>query len=289
MRTPRPLPPDRQAVLDKIRDYEGRGGEYFFRDVEDDPPARVLMPQDVDYLHETARFKINGFFSRLVERVCGCVVRRRYAVTVTGAEHLRGLTGGAVFTSNHFSVTENLAVKWAGEAAPGRHRMYKLVREGNYSMPGVIGWLLKYCDTLPLSSHLGTMKLLDRAVAQLLKEGNFLLIYPEQAMWWYYQKPRPYRLGAYYYAAKNGVPVVPCFITLHPKNPKREMLPDNVRYAVHVMPLIYPRADRAPREEARRMREENARLCREMYERVYGVPLRYETQGKSEEETVANA
>lgn len=55
------LPADREAVLKKIRDYEKLGGDYFFCDVEQDPPARTLMPSDVDYLHSTAKFKLNGF------------------------------------------------------------------------------------------------------------------------------------------------------------------------------------------------------------------------------------
>lgn len=269
------LPTDREAVLKKIRDYEKLGGDYFFCDVEQDPPARTLMPSDVDYLHSTAKFKLNGFFSRGVEWVCKNVCKSKFDITVHGGENLKDLTGGAIFTSNHFSVTENLAVKLAGEKAPGKHRMYKLVREGNYFMPGVIGWLLKYCDTLPLSSNLLTMKMLDGAISQILKNGDFILVYPEQAMWWNYQKPRPYKIGAYYYAAKNNVPIVPCFVTLHAKDPEFDMLPDNIRYEIHIMPPIYPRGDVRAHIEAERMLAENARACKEVYERVYGKELVY--------------
>lgn len=269
------LSPDRLAVLEKINNYEKLGGDYFFCDVEDDPPCRTLMPSDVDYLHKTFKFKFNGFFSRGVEWFCKEACKSKYEIRICGEENLKDLTGGAIFTSNHFSVTENIAVKLAGEKAPGKHRMYKLVREGNYFMPGVIGWLLKYCDTLPLSSNLMTMKMLDDAISKILKNGDFLLIYPEQAMWWHYQKPRPYKIGAYYYAAKNDVPIVPCFVTLHAKDPNYDILPDNVRYEIHIMSPIYPQKDIRPHFEAQRMREENARLCREMYEKVYGKKLEY--------------
>ncbi len=264
------LPPDRAAVLEKIREYEAKGGECFFCDVEDDPPSRTLTPQDVDYLHESVRYKVNGFFSRGVESLYKGYCKRKFRITVTGEENLAKITGGAVFTSNHFAVTENLAVKIAAEKAPGSHRMYKLVREGNYFMSGMIGWLLKYCDTLPLSSSMATMRMLDRAISQILRRGDFVLIYPEQAMWWNYTKPRPYRIGAYYYAAKNSVPVVPCFVTLHPKREGEEMLPDNIAYSMHILPPIYPDADLKVRDAADRMLEENARLCREVYACVYG-------------------
>lgn len=269
------LPPDRLAVLEKISDYERLGGDYFFRDVEDDPPSEILMPSDVDYLHSTTKFKVNGFLSRGVEWACKNICKSKFNITIHGSENLKNLTGGAIFTSNHFSVTENLAVKLAGERAPGKHRMYKLVREGNYFMPGFIGWLLKYCDTLPLSSNLLTMKMLDEAISQILKNGDFILVYPEQAMWWNYKKPRPYKIGAYYYAAKNDVPIVPCFVTLHAKDARYDMLPDNLRYEIHIMPLIYPQKDVRHHSDAQRMLEENLRLCRETYERVYGEKLEY--------------
>ncbi len=267
------LPPDRIAVLAKIKEYESKGGECFFYDVEDDPPSRTLLPADVDYLHDTAKFKINGFFARKIEWLSKIFCKRKYRITISGTENLKQINGGAIFTSNHFAITENLAVKLAAEQAPGHHRMYKLVREGNFFMSGIVGWLLKYCDTLPLSSSLATQKLLDKAITKILNNGDFILVYPEQSMWWNYQKPRPYRIGAYHYAAKNNVPVVACFITLHPKDKRDSMLPDNIRYLVHILPPIYPDKSLKVRENAERMREQNAKLCREVYEKVYGKAL----------------
>lgn len=267
------LSQDRLAVLERIKEYEALGGDNFFRDVENDPPSRTLLPEDVDYMHESAKFRFNGFLSRRAENAAKLFCKHKFDIKIEGAENLKDLNSGAIFTSNHFAVTENLAVKLAAEKAHGRHRFYKLVREGNYFMPGIIGWLLKYCDTLPLSGSIATMKLLDRAIGKILANGDFILIYPEQSMWWYYQKPRPYKIGAYHYAVKNGVPIVPCFVTTHKKNEGFEMLPDNVRYTVHVMPPIFPDKNLPPKAAALKMSEENARLCGNMYETVYGKPL----------------
>lgn len=269
------LPPDRIAVIEKIGEYERLGGEYFFCDVENDPPSKTLLPEDVDYLHRSLKFKVNGFLSRIVESFCKVYFKSEFSITVEGKENLKDIDGGAIFTSNHFAPTENLAVKIAAQNAKGRHRMYKIVREGNYFMPGIIGWLLKYCDTLPLSSAPSTMKLLDRAIGKILKNDDFILFYPEQAMWWNYQKPRPHRIGAYHYAVKYDVPVVPCFVTLHRKDESKDMLPDNIRYTVHVMPPIYPPKDLKPKKAAEEMMLRNMVACKQTYETVYGKKLKY--------------
>ena len=54
---------DRLAVLAKIREYEKQGR--FDEDVEQDPPSRVLHPEDVKYLDRSllARGKRNLSFA----------------------------------------------------------------------------------------------------------------------------------------------------------------------------------------------------------------------------------
>ena len=137
----------RLAVLEKIAEYEAEGGEKFFCDVENDPPVQVIMPDEVDYLHEKTGTKIKVFFARIIEVVASFFVKKRYKIKVEGEENLHGLRGGAIFTSNHFAQTENIAVRTAAKKVRGRHRFCKLVREGNFRMKGIIGYLLKYADT----------------------------------------------------------------------------------------------------------------------------------------------
>ena len=79
---------------------------------------------------------------------------------------------------------------------------------------GLYGYFFRHCNTLPLSSNYNTMKNFNHAMDTILKRGDIVLIYPEQAMWWNYRKPRPLKAGAFRYASKINVPIVPCFITM---------------------------------------------------------------------------
>ena len=119
------------------------------------------------------------------------------------------------------------------------------------------------------------MQKLDLAISHILKNGDFVLIYPEQAMWWNYPKPRKYRIGAYHYAAKNKVPIIPCFVTLSKLGTiGKNGFPD-LKYTIHIMKPIYPDENKTVRENAQIMHDYNARLCREKYEEIYGIPLTY--------------
>jgi 1-acyl-sn-glycerol-3-phosphate acyltransferase len=93
--------------------------------------------------------------------------------------------------------------------------LYKIIREGNYtSFGGFYGYLFRHCNTLPLSSSLSGMKALLGALKKLFARGEKVLIYPEQSMWYNYRKPKPLKVGAFSFAVKNNVPILPVFITL---------------------------------------------------------------------------
>ena len=73
---------------------------------------------------------------------------------------------------------------------------------------------MRHCNTLPLSSNFKTMEKFIAAVDRVLEKNQFVLVYPEQGMWWNYRKPRPLQKGAFSFAARNNKPVLPVFITM---------------------------------------------------------------------------
>ena len=110
----------------------------------------------------------------------------------------------------------------------------------------------------------------------MLKFLEKILIYPEQGMWWNYRKPRPTEPGAYKIAAMNKVPIIPLFITMNDSDiiggdgfPVQE-------YTIHIMPPIYPKEELGTKENCEYLKDENYRVCKEVYERVYGIPLVYD-------------
>ena len=265
----------RLEVLKKIEEYERQGGEAFFNDVEIDPPYKTLMPEDVDYEYKKFSSKFHRFFATILAKIYASKVVKDFEITVVGEENIKNLTSGAVITSNHFSIYENVAVWEAVKKSKTNRDFYKIIREGNYSMTGPLGYLLKHQRTLPLSSNMRTMMNLGKAVEKHLKDGNFVLIYPEQAMWWNYRKPRPYKIGAYHYAVKADVPILPCFVTMKDKETLDEFGFNNKTYTIHVMPPIYPNKDLSPKERAQDMLVQNYALTKAKYEEVYGEKLTY--------------
>lgn len=269
----------KEQLLKKIKQYEIEGK--FDVDINDDPKTIVLMPDKVDYLAKKLKTRIA---TKIANRVAVWyyereIKRKNFVIKeINGLENYRAVSGGAMITCNHFSPNDNYAIWRAirGEFKKGK-RLYKIIREGNYTnFGGLYGFFFRNCNTLPLSSNMITMKNLFKAIKELLNRGERILIYPEQAMWWNYRKPRPLKKGAFNFAVKNNVPIIPAFITMEDTD-KLDALGFNVQaYTIWFLPAIYPKAELSERENIDYLKNENYRVWKELYEKVYGIPLRYE-------------
>ena len=272
---------DRVEVLQKIEEYERKG--IFDLDVEQDPPGKTLMPEDIDYLKDSPaeKLKTEMAFQAARQFVKGLVKDKKLIVKeIKGLEHFRELNSGAVITCNHFNAFDSFAIQMAYDAAgQPKRKFYRVIREGNYtSFPGFYGMLMRHCNTLPLSSNHKTMQKFLVAVDTLLQSGHFVLVYPEQSMWWNYRKPKPLKIGAFQFAAKNGAPVLPCFITMKDTDIMGEDGFFVQEYTVHIGAPIYPDQAVRRRECAKRMMEKNFEIWKNIYETEYQIPLFYTTE-----------
>lgn len=269
---------ERQKVLDKILEYEKQG--LWDKDVENDPESSVLMPNKVDYLSKKLTSKImNKIANKCAVNYYEKLIKKGEFIIkdIKGIENYLSVDGGAIITCNHFSPLDNYAIYRAiREYFKKGQYLYKVIREGNFtSFKGLYGLFFRHCNTLPLSSNRDTMRLFLSAVETLLSRGEKILIYPEQAMWWNYRKPRPLKSGAFRFATKSNVPVIPAFITMEDSNKLGNDGCSVQEFTVWFLPPIYPNVELNERENAEYLKNENYRVWKELYEKVYQTPLKY--------------
>ena len=268
----------RVEVLRRIEALEKAG--IFDRDVEDDPPGRELLPGEVDYLKRSKNSKLRAKYAfKIAHWFVDILVRKKQFVMkdVIGLENLKNLDTGAVITCNHFNAFDSFAIQLAFERARlHRKKLFRVISEANYTaFPGFYGFLMRNCNTLPLSSNKITMKKFMRAVDKILQKGHFILVYAEQSMWWNYRKPKPLKKGAFTFATNNKVPVVPCFITME----DTEVMDGDgfpvQAYTVHIGAPIYPAKNKNRSANIEMMMQKNAEIWKDIYEQTYGIPLTY--------------
>lgn len=269
---------ERLDIIEKIKEFEK--AEKWDIDVEDDPETKELLPNEIDYLNKKFSSKIKNkianflgtrFFEKMIKQ--GALRIKE----VRGIENFLNVKDGAIITSNHFNVCDNYIIWHEIKPYMKRKKLYKVIREGNYTAsPPPFRMILRHCNTLPLSSNKETMRKFMRSVDTLLKRGEKILVYPEQAMWWNYRKPRPMKNGAFRFAVNSMKPIIPMFITMEDSN---DIGPDGFpiqEHTLHILPAIYPDSNLTKPENINMLRDKNYELWVKTYEEFYKTPLVYE-------------
>ena len=275
---------DRLRVLERIKEYEERGR--FNDDVEEDAPCAPIQPDEVDYINKklsnkfmtrVANFLGKSFFENMIRH------KKLIIKEVRNLENATSVKGGAIVTSNHFHLSDNYAVyRTIKPALKKRHYLYKVIKESNYTnFKGPVRIMMRHANTMPLSSSYATMRKFFEGMGTLLARGEKILVYPEQAMWFNYRKPRPLKPGAFKFAAKFNVPIIPVFICMKDS----DVLDDDgfpvQELYVHYLQAIYPDSDLTVNENAKRMMERNYEQWVNTYELFYDekLPERKEAGG----------
>ena len=275
---------ERVEILEKIKQLEKEGK--FDVDAENDPPTIELTPENVDYLKTKRknRWK-NKFANKLGEKFLEAIIKDNKLIIkdVIGLENLSNIKSGAILTCNHFNPFDSFTIEEVFSLSGQREKkkLYKVIREGNYTnFSGFYGFLFRNADTLPLSSNTRTMIKFMQASDIILRRGDFILIYPEQSLWWNYEKPKPLKNGAYKLAARSNVPVIPIFITMIDSDIIGEDGFPIKEYYVHIEEPIYPNQNLSEKENVQIMKNKNFEIWKNIYEEFYGIPLEYTTLKK---------
>ena len=271
---------ERLEILEKIRKLEENG--IFDVDVENDPPTIPLEPDDIDYLKSSRLSQIKSkMATKMAERLVNDLIKENKLIIkeIKGIENLQSVRSGAIITCNHFNPFDSFTVEKVFRIA-GQDRnkkLFKVIREGNYTnFPGLYGFFFRNCDTLPLSSNKRTMMEFIKAIDVILKRGDFVLVYPEQSMWWNYRKPKPLKKGAFNFAARSKVPVIPIFITMEDSDLIGEDGFPIQEYTVNIGKAIYPDCNLSEKENTVMMMDKNYDVWKQVYEDFYGVKLEYD-------------
>ena len=267
---------NKEKVIENIKDAV-ENDEFNSKVEVNDPKLTSEQKQRVikKYLKSKKKiyYKLNNKIARGIIKMVTWMENRD--TEVIGLENVKDIKTGAIITSNHFNPLDNTVVRKFAKKA-GKKRIYIVGQESNLAMDGIIGFMMKYSDIIPISNQVSYIKNdFQRLIKETLDKNNFILIYPEQEMWFNYRKPRYLKPGAYYYASKYNVPIISCFIEIIDKEENDTDEFKKVKYKIHILKPIYPDGDKSDKENAAWMSERDYSQKKEAYEKAYNKKLDY--------------
>ena len=236
-----------------------------------DPETVLSVDENFEFIPKTKKVKAKRWFDRtfLIKPYSWYQNSVVLKTKVYGRKNLKGIKS-AITTCNHVYMFDCLAILRALKG----HKVKFTVAEFN-NRKGFLGEMMRSAGILPITGKLKVVKQFNHAVEHYLLHDNYVTFYPEQAMWYLYEKPRPYKIGAFHYAVKFDVPVIPMFISYRPSGKIVGEGLEHKYFTVHILKPIYPDKTLSPKDAAEQMRVANYRAVKEKYEEIYGKPLTY--------------
>lgn len=250
-------------TLDKISEYESMGR--FNDHLEDSIAPYKAVSGNFEYLPKKT-FKMFLQKTFIVNPFCR-YANKVFGTKVCGRENLKGLNG-AIVCCNHINKLDCVAVQYALKPK----KTYITAAEFN-NMDSFLGDMMRLGGMLPMGESFAAMKNIDGVITKLLNEGNFILFYPERAEWWGYEKPRPLLNGAYHFAVKNNVPVLPLFITFNKTEASEKDRKGLKQFVVNIGKPLYPPTGISSAQKKEWLKNENYKTNCRIYENFYGRTL----------------
>lgn len=225
---------------------------------EDDPFVHKLdyefiYEDDVDenypYLDESASWKRGHLWALFREHfICKWFNPLYYGMRFKGRENLKKykkeLADGAITVCNHAYRWDFISV-WH---ATGQMRVWYPAWGENFRTKDRDD--MRYSCGIPVPKSMAALKKFNEAFDTLHERKQWIHVFPEECRWNNYKPLRPFRKGAFTFAYKYKLPIVPMVITYRKRTGfykffnKTEPL-----YTMNVGEPVFPRLD-LPRKEA---------------------------------------
>ena len=259
-----------KTYKDKAIEYEKK--RQFDRDLNDHRYDDALpIDGDYNYLPVKAGERIRRFFLVPAISFFGWVVGKfGFGLKIKGKKNLKSIKkSGAIAICNHVHELDTLFVK----ISLGGFRTF---HTGSFYLlkRGWAGRIFKSGGFLPVGETVKDLQKLSETVDILLKKGKIINFYPEHALWFRYEKIRPFKLGAFRFAAKANVPVLPVFIEFR-ETALRKFFKMQKKIVLHILTPEYPELQGGLKQRAEKLRDTVFKKMKDKYESVYNREMVY--------------
>ncbi len=192
-----------------------------------------VIDENYKYLSNNIFYRLYCGFLRLLGFILFPIAGKvMLSYKVRGKRNLRKVKGGAVLVANHVHYIDTLLLS---SVVSRWKKTYVVTLSTDMDIP-VARHLIKGYGALPLGTTFGGSKKFNATVDSLLKNKKRILVFPEVALWPYYTEIRPFQKGAFAFAARNEVPVVPVVLTY-----SKTKVFKRIRLTLNICPAIYPK------------------------------------------------
>ena len=162
-------------------------------------------------IHHSSLFSFfsNTLYYLIAFPILKIVTKVVYDLKIEGVENIRNIDEPAISVSNHVLVLDCAMVG----LAYGAKYVYYTTQQESFEIP-FIKHLIDLLHAIPIPKNVHDKQKFIEVINEILQGKNYVHFYPEAVLEPYDEKIRHFKNGAFDFAVKNGVPIVPmvfCF------------------------------------------------------------------------------
>ena len=217
-----------------------------------------VLDENYPYREKTFSWKFKNFWLNVLLNLAVIPVTNiRYAVRVEGRKNLRKykneLKNGFVSVSNHIAEWDYLALL----SAMYPRKAFFPIWSRNMETP--MAPIFKTIGGIPVPLSARGAKKFIQAMDSVLEEKKWLHVYAEGSMWFFYPAVREFQNGAFFFAVRHDVPILPLAISYREPKGLYRLFKKHPNFTVHIGEPLF--ADKSlPRKESERDLSNRARF-----------------------------
>ena len=242
--------------------------------VEED--IELMQNEDIIHLYEPLEFEIDENYEYIKNGKIFCLFSNLlyygvafpiltlfnkivYDLKIEGKENIKNLKTGAVSVCNHVLFLDCTMVGLAF----GLNRVYFTTREGSFKIP-FVRKLIKLLRAIPIPTKLENKIYFVKELDKAIQEGNIIHFYPEKSLWPYYEKLRNFKNGAFSFAIRNNVPVIPMVVSFREPKGMRKLLKRKKDVTIKILsPIEYIDNDYSKKDSVENLKEQVYQVMKE--------------------------
>lgn len=199
-------------------------------------PCKFEITDDFDYVNDNFLFNIFSNLLYIVAYPLLIIINKFFfRFKIEGKENLEDVDTGKVTVSNHVHPMDCTMVGLAN--APQKTFFTSL--ETNFKIP-VVRKIIKLLNAIPIPQNIQYTRDFMNSIDELLKDNKTIHFYPEGSLWPYHDKIRHFKNGAFDFAVRNNVPVVPMVFKFNKSKKINNLIKTRTTITLVIQKPIYP-------------------------------------------------
>lgn len=199
-------------------------------------PCKFEIDDEFDFVNDNFIFNTFSNLLYLIAYPLLIIINKFFfGFKIEGKENLENIDCGKVTLSNHVHPMDCTMV---GLVNAPKKTFYTSL-ETNFKIP-IVRKIIKLLNTVPIPQDIKYTKNFMSSIDSILNDGKTVHFYPEGSLWPYYTKIRHFKNGAFDFAVRNNVPIVPMVFKFNKQKRLLDILKPKTTITLVVKEPIYP-------------------------------------------------